>query len=365
MTSINSTAKFNNDDDPTLATTSLEFDRTNSQIILGKNLTTTPSYVYISPNSISNGVDFTTFPQIVNLANALSAVELPPVATTFKVNDTIMVSATVGEEALLTPSGLTFNTLANPSIIQNSGGYDLTVQSSSQLVLNSYDNINMNAGVGLLVSAGDYISMTANNDFISFQADDDITLNSAGLGNINLQAPNINSYGFSIPICFDVYDTNVINYGGGQTLTNVFITNCNIPPNFIVDTPQSGYTSNKWKIDFTLQTWNAGGQNNSTDKALAYYINFNDQSSNFYTPVLFNDITPYCKHNNNSTWTAGGSNAEFQSHTWTDYIDFSALVGSGSGNLPLKLNLYMGSDNPKDFTFKLLCSLTRTNILPP
>ena len=300
-----------------------------------------------------------------NLDQALQALEPSPASNTVQFNDTILVSATVGEEAILSPSGLTFNTLANPTIISNTGGYDLTVQSSNQLILNSYDNVNINAGVGLLVNASDYISMTANNDTIYFQADDDITLNSAGFGNINLNALNINSYGYAVPLCFDVYDTNVINYGGGQTLTNVFITNVNIPSPFIVDTPQLGYTSNKWKIDFTLQTWNAGGQNNSSDKALAFYINFNDQAMNYYTPIIFTDITPYCKHNNNSTWTAGGSNAEFQSYTWTDYIDFSALGGLGSGYLPLKLNLYMGSDNPKDFTFKLLCSLTRTNILPP
>jgi hypothetical protein len=33
--------------------------------------------------------------------------------------------------------------------------------------------------------------------------------------------------------------------------------------------------------------------------------------------------------------------------------------------LPLKLNLFMASDNPKDFTFSFVCSLTRTNLLPP
>ena len=100
-----------------------------------------------------------------------------------------------------------------------------------------------------------------------------------------------------MPICFEIRESGTINYAGGQTLTNVFITNVNIPPNFVVENPVSGYTSTVWRVGFTINTWNAGGgQNNSTDKALAYYINFNDQASNFYTPFLITDTTPYCQY---------------------------------------------------------------------
>lgn len=219
---------------------------------------------------------------------------------------------------------------------------------------------------GLTANITDDISLTSITKSVSLTGEDNINLSSSALGNIILEAPNINSYGYALPICFEVRESGTITYGGGQTLTNVFITNANIPPQFIVDNPVSGYTSNIWRIGFTIQTWNAGGgQNNSSDKALAYYINFNDQASNFYTPFLINDTTPYCKHNNNSTWSGGGSNFEFQSHTWTDYVDFTGLTNTGSGNLPLKLNLWLATDNPKDFTFTFVCSLTKTNLLPP
>lgn len=92
MPTINATHKFYDNDDPTLANTSIEIDRDNSQIILGKNLTTTPQYITISPNSISDGTNSTTFPQISALSQALSAVELPPNATTLKINDTILLT---------------------------------------------------------------------------------------------------------------------------------------------------------------------------------------------------------------------------------------------------------------------------------
>ena len=263
---------------------------------------TTGAYVEVSPN----GIDLTTDGINVYNVNLYDIIPLdtPPNTTTLKVNDTIL--------------------------LDNGSADTLTLNTTS-------------------ITAPNNISL----------------ISSTSLGEINLDAPNIDSFNYAMPICFEVRESGTINYGGGQTLTNVFITNANVPPNFFVENPTSSYTSTIWRIDFTLQTWNAGGQNNSTDKALAYYIDFNDQSSTFYVPFIFNANTPYCKHNNNSTWTAGGSLSEFQSHTWTDYIDFNGLVSTGSGNLPLKLNLYMGSDNPKDFTFRYVCSLTRTNLLPP
>ena len=96
-----------------------------------------------------------------------------------------------------------------------------------------------------------------------------------------------------------------------------------------------------------------------------HYIDFQDQNGNFYTPYIFDATTPYCYYNIDNNWTASGSNAEFIPFSWSDYVEFNGLVSTGSGNLPLKLNLYMGSDNPKDFTFKLVCSFTRTNVINP
>jgi hypothetical protein len=182
---------------------------------------------------------------------------------------------------------------------------------------------------------------------------------------INLRAPNVDSYGYSMPICFEVLAIDrQINYtSGGQTWELAWIENANLPPEFFVENPPS-YSSTNWRIDFTIQTWNAGGQDNSADKGLAYYIAFEDQSTNIYTPILFNALTPFCRHNNNSTWTGGGSLSEFQSFTWTDYVSFAGLIGTTSSNLPLKVNLYFAADNSKNFTFSMKVGLTRTNVLP-
>ena len=302
-----------------------------------------------------------------------------------KHNEILMVSDQLGEGGLLRlvynprsgGSGLYHDDSGNGGFtieeaqgnldIKTVGGYDMTLQSSNQINLNSSDNVNINCGVNLIATCSDNIIMTANNDSISFTADDNITLLSNGLGNINLNAPNINSYNYAMPICFEFVEENrTYNYGsGGQNWELAWTQNLNVPPQFFVDTPQAGYTSHMWKIDFTINTWNGGGQNNSTDKALAYYIDFQDQNAIFYTPIIFSSIKPNCRHNNNSTWSGniGGSLAEFQTFTWTDMIDFQPIGGGGSGLLPLKFNVYISADNPKlfDFTYKL--GLTRTNLI--
>lgn len=260
-------------------------------------------------------------------------------------------------------SGTSVNIIATDGVYLTASNDPMTLTSASLMTITGNDGLTMTANNNpmTLSCVGAAISMTASDDIGLTTALDAISL-TAGL-NINLNALNVNSYNYSMPICFETYATDVINYGSGQALTNVFTTNVNFPPEFFVETPSVGYTSTKWRIGFTLQTWNAGGQNNLVDKALAFYIDFQDQATNFYTPTIFTVATPYCKHNNNSTWTAGGTNSEFQSHTWTDYIDFTGLVGTSVSNLPLKLYLYMGSDNPLNFTFKLLCSFTRTNVV--
>ena len=118
----------------------------------------------------------------------------------------------------------------------------MTLQSSNQINLNSSDNVNINCGVNLIATCSDNIIMTANNDSISFTADDNITLLSNGLGNINLNAPNINSYNYAMPICFEFVEENrTYNYGsGGQNWELAWTQNLNVPPQFFVDTPQAG-----------------------------------------------------------------------------------------------------------------------------
>ena len=322
-----------------------------------RDLLTTPIETIITPLDITdvNTGNSITMARLTYLPIGLGALTIPTIGgTTCNFNDAIQLQD-YNNTPSPPPTHSEVKIGSNPATL-----YGMNINTTTASPFNIAGN------TGLSVIINEDISLTSTTKSVTLTAEDNINLASSALGNITLDAPNINSYSYAMPICFEVRESGTINYGGGQTLTNVFITNVNIPPNFVVDSPISGYTSSIWRIGFTIQTWNAGGgQNNSSDKALAYYINFNDQNSNFYTPFLITDTTPYCKHNNNSTWSGGGSNSEFQSHTWTDYIDFSGLATTGSGNLPLKLNLWLATDNPKDFTFTFVCSLTRTNLLPP
>jgi hypothetical protein len=299
-----------------------------------------------------------------------------------KHNEILMASDQVGEGGLLrlvynarsTGSGLFHDDSGGGGFtieegggnldIKTLGGYDITVQSSNQINLNSNDNVNINCGVNLIATCSDNIIMTANNDSISFTADDNITLLSNGLGNVNLDAPNVNSYTYSIPICFDFIeiDRNYNYTVGSQQWEQMWQQSLNIPPQFFVESPQSGYTSTRWKIDFTMNTWSTGGTNGS-DKALAFYMDFLDQNSNTYTTLIFDKNKPFCNWYNTSTWSQGGSISQLSPHVWSDYIDFQPIVGTGSGNLPLKFNLYISADNPRQFDFSYQLCLTRINLL--
>lgn len=314
----------------------------------------------ISQTGFSTGVNTLPFQALYNLNQALQALEPAPNATTVRFNDAVLVSATVGEEAIITPSGLTFNTLSNPTTISNTGGFDLTVQSSNQLVLNSSDNLNMNAGVGLLVVAGDYINMTANNDSILFTADDNISLVSAGLGDINLNAPNINSYGYAMPICFTRERNDTFNYSsGGQNMDNVYNAQIAVPSQFFTEQPQGNYTSTKWKIDFAM---NCYSNTNVGDKGLALYFDFQDATTTFtFTPNMFNSNTPFAVYQPSASYSNG--NAPYQNFNWTDWCDFGALQGQTSSVLPLNMRLYFAGDTPFSCSFYMAITFTRTNLI--
>ena len=358
-------------------------------ISLKRDILTSVKETILTPLDITdvNTGNSISFADLTYLPIGLGALTVPSNGTTCNFNDAIQLQ---NYDSTLAPPpthsevkigsnpstlyGMNINTTtATPFTVTSNTGYDLNITNSINMTSGADINLNATNGqvvnnvTGFTVNASDYIQMTANNDFITMTADDDITLNSNSLGNIALNAPNINSYNYAMPICFDILtiDRNSGNTTGGQNWDKIWTEKANLPPQFFVDTPISGYTSSNWRIDFTIQTWNAGGQNNQSDKALAYYIDFEDQNSNIYTPVIFNKTYPFCRHNNNSTWSGGGSNTEFQPFTWTDYVDFSGLATSGSGNLPLNIRLFFTSDNSKNFQFSMKVGLTRTNILPP
>jgi len=139
-------------------------------------------------------------------------------------------------------------------------------------------------------------------------------------------------------------------------MENVYIGTFNLPYQFFSDTPLVAYTSTMWKIDFQINCYNSsGGQG---DKGFASYINFQDQASNTYSPFLFNATTPFARFFNSSTYNQA---PPLFSWGWSDYVDFAGLVGTGSGNLPLFVYLYVAGDNAFSGDFIWKVSLTRTN----
>jgi len=125
--------------------------------------------IEITPNGIVLGGDLTTTP----------------------------ITATISQSGIITnnPTGfnilsslnLNSNDITNVDTISGATGFDLNLSSSSQIVLTSTDNTNINTSAGINLNASDYIQLIATNDFINITADDDITLTSNSL-NVHLQA---------------------------------------------------------------------------------------------------------------------------------------------------------------------------------
>lgn len=249
------------------------------------------------------------------------------------------------------------STAINPSVISNSSGQDMNIVSTGILNLSASTNIDATADTFNSTAVND-IFTTATNATIALTAGTNINLVSAGLGNINLDAPNINSYGFALPICFTRERHDNFNYSlGGQIMENVYIMDIAVPPQFFVENPLFGYTSNIWKIDFALNCYDCS---NLGDKGIALYIEFQDQNTIVYTPNTYNLDTPYAVWDNPSQYN-GVSHSNFQNFNWSDFVDLSPLVNTGSGNLPLRVFLYFAGDNPLNVKFTQTITLTRTN----
>ena len=240
----------------------------------------------------------------------------------------LLQSSNTGINCSLTPYGMT-------------GSGPLTITANNALTLSSFGN-------NIAMTASDDIGLTTVLDAISL---------SAGL-DINLNALNVNSYNYAMPICFDLLETSTINYTlVGQQMELVYQGTFNLPYQFFSDTPLVSYTSTKWKIDFQINCYNSsGGQG---DKGFASYIDFEDQSTTIYTPFLFNATTPFARFFSSSTYNQ--ASPLLFSWGWSDFVDFAGLVGTGSGNLPLKVNLYVAGDGALIGDFKWKVSLTRTN----
>jgi len=292
---------------------------------------------FINPLWLDNSANLRS--KNIKLENATDALTLSATdigrtgATAFNITsyDEMFITSTVGIVHLLAPAN----------------EIEITAQALMNISASQLD----------ITSTNTYINLTSNNGMTLSTTNGDITLTTVS-NNINLNALNVNSYNYAMPICFDLVETSTINYTlVGQQMEKVYIGTFNLPYQFFSDIPLIAYTSTKWKIDFQINCYNSsGGQG---DKGFASYIDFEDQATNLYRPFLFNATTPFARFFNSSSYNQ--ASPSLFSWGWSDFIDFAGLVGTGSGNLPLKVNLYVAADNVLTGDFKWKVSLTRTN----
>lgn len=271
---------------------------------------------------------------------------------TLTASNLTLVEQVSGSNCNLSPTSLSVNEPNNGiNATYNSSG----ITANDIYTISSPANISLN-GTGFVVNASDFITLTANNDAIDISADDNISLTSNSLGDINLDAPNINSYGYALPICFNQFEEGNWSYtSNGQAFQDVFSASVPLPVQFFALNPQSGYTSSRWELNFDMNCWNFA---NAGDKGFAIYLSFLDNNGNLYEPFLYNKLTPFCKWDNPPQFN--GAFSQFKSINFCDRIDLGGLQGSNDSNLQLQMNI--AGDNVfinVDFKFKL--GFTRIN----
>ena len=322
-------------------------------ITLKRDILTTPIETILTPLDITdvNTGNTISFDDLTYLPIGLGALTVPSNTTTCNFNDAIQLQ------------DYDFTLAPPPTHSEVKIGSNPSTLFGMNINTNTGTPFTITGDTGLTANITDDISLTSVTKSITLTAEDNLSLVSSALGNINLDAPNINSYSYAMPICFtrERVDTFTYNLGGGspQTFENVYTTNFALPYQFVSDNPQSGYFSSYWKIEVALNCYNS---TNLGDKGLAFYIAFEDQSSNVYLPLAYNDVTPHAKWQNPSTYN-NGSWSNFQNFNWTDVIDLSALSGTGSGTVPFNLRLWCAGDTNFSTNFNLVVTMTRTNLI--
>jgi hypothetical protein len=172
--------------------------------------TLVPGSLYGESESRNYSMEITPLGGIVIEANLLTGdpftgtISAAGISTTNPLGFNLLSTTNFNDQALTNIGseiffdGMSITDASGNSISSNTSTGDMTINCvTNGLFLSSYDNININPGVGLLVIASDYIQLTANNDFMNLQADDDISLTSISKGIVltagdgNAGAPDI------------------------------------------------------------------------------------------------------------------------------------------------------------------------------
>jgi hypothetical protein len=258
-----------------------------------------------------------------------------------------------------TSNSKTFVGQASNLTITNTASGENSILSSTDLIFNAGATNNISATSSFTISAPTNITINSSSgnteigDTNNIVGHDCIIQVDPATDTIVLNAYNINTYGWSMPICFTTQQNSSISYTfGGQNWEQVYNTAFNIPPEFV--SLGTSYTSTRWKVDFTLNTYN---NSNMGDKGLGVYFDLWDVYGHQIVPYAYNQNTPYTMFK--QFGYANNGNQPFIPYTWSDIVDLNVLVSSGSNTLDLRL--YFAGDSGFSCNFYLVVSFTKTN----
>jgi hypothetical protein len=375
-------------------TTSLTLDSINNQLIIDN--TTTGKTILIDSTQFSNGTQSLPYTQMYEKINAVEACVYPaPSATQLQVENSIIVTDTPNNKGISIdapspaiqvsdiPSGIQ-STITNSFVKVDSAGIsgpnatlssgDITITDFAGTMTTQltayYLQFNNSVVTPLIdIDGSNRLELNGNGTSISVNSKDQFAYigDNTGAGHstqIIVSDPNysvdfnnaknltatFSSQPFYLPICFSSKSGGSATYVAPSTW--VQLHHFSIPfPSLLVDNDNLNTT---WKIEFQLQTTNMTDQAN---KELAIYIDFQDISTNIYTPFLFNQNTPFTTNKNPSTYSASSTQSE--NYGWTDYVDFSGMNGA----TPIEFQLWWFANGTNNFDFSLLVTLTRTNLI--
>jgi hypothetical protein len=319
---------------------------------LKRDILTTVKETIISAIDITdvNTGNVITFDDLTYLPIGLGALTVPSNTTTCNFNDAIQVQD-YDTTLAPPPSNTQAKLSANPSTFL---GIQFT---STETIQTTISNDNANT---LAINSAGNLELDALGS-LDLESENSITLTSNLLYNVNLDAPNVNSYNYAMPICF----TSSINSGfsytnTGQIFDMVFQSQFAIPQQFVSISPlPAPFTSSNWKIQFDLNCYQFS---NPTDKGIGIYIDFIDAASTVYTPITYNANTPFTENTKNFGYNNNG-NQPFYHFNWADVVDLSPLINTGTSNFPFDMRIWFAADNPISTNFNLLLTLTRTNLI--
>jgi hypothetical protein len=265
--------------------------------------------IEITPNGIVLGGDLTTTPITATISQS-------GISTTNPTGFDILSSLNMNS-----------NAINNISSINGISLNDFGINSTAQIILTSSDNVVMNS-TGLQVNASDFITLTANNDFMTFTADDDITLTSNSMG-VKINGGNGDGGNNDIVLTTNsgTLIGNIICQSGGDIQLNA--------PSAVISINSGDNTQITCGENFTIQTNSSTGLVilNTGDLSNSGGVKWNNYSMSI---TFFNKWNGGFSYNNAGNWEMVKQNTisfptQFLYGTWA--VSFS-INCSNVGSAP-------------------------------